>query len=220
MVHNLGKKHSVINHFVAELRNIHVQKDRMRFRNNLRRISACIGYEISKMLDYEPTDVETPLGIASMPLGTDRIVVANVLRAGIPMHEGMLDVFDQADNAFIGAFRKHHKDGSFDIRNDYAAVPSLQDAILILCDPMVATGASIHTALTELKRQGEPKQIHVVCTIASSFALEFLARQYPNVHIWAAAVDEELTAKGYIVPGLGDAGDLAYGSKDSGEVEE
>ena len=213
MIHNLSKKDSVIHHYIAELRNVHVQKDRMRFRTNLKRIAQFIGFEISKKLEYEATDVETPLGVASVPLSTDRVVIANILRAGLPMHEGMLEVFDQADNAYIAAYRVRHKDGSFDIQQDYVSTPNLDASVLILCDPMIATGASIRIALDQLLQNGKPKAIHLVCAIASTPAIEFISRMYPDAHVWAGAIDEELTGKGYIVPGLGDAGDLAYGEK-------
>jgi uracil phosphoribosyltransferase len=213
MIHNFSKKHSVVNHFIAELRNVHVQKDRMRFRTNLRRLAACMAYEISKLLDYEESEIETPLGIATIPLGNDRIVVGSIMRAGLPMHEGVLDIFDQADNAFIGAYRMHHKDGSFEINHEYTSSANLQDAILILCDPMLATGASIRIAIDELNKNGDPKAIHIVTAIASTTAIEFVSRMFPKAHIWAGAIDDELTAKGYIVPGLGDAGDLAFGEK-------
>jgi uracil phosphoribosyltransferase len=213
MLHNLSKKQSVINHFIAELRSVEVQTDRLRFRTNLRRLSTCIGYEISKQLVYHATDVATPLGTSTIAMCTDRIVLADILRAGLPMHEGLLDVFDRADNAFVGAYRRHHKDGSFDIQQDYLASPSVEDSVLILCDPMLATGASVRVALDQLLLHGQPKQIHIVCAIASAAAIEFVERMWPAAHIWAGAVDEELTAKGYIVPGLGDAGDLAYGTK-------
>ncbi len=214
MVHDFSKKPSVIHHYVAEMRNIHVQQDRMRFRTNLRRFAQCVAYEISKCLSYEKTEVETPLGIAQVQLSTDRVVIANILRAGLPMHEGMLDVFDQADNAYVGAFRAHHKDGSFEIQHDYLSTANLQDAVLILCDPMLATGASARVALDELNKFGEPAAVHLVCVIASTPAIEFMRRMFPKVHIWTGAIDDELTAKGYIVPGLGDAGDLAFGAKE------
>lgn len=214
MVHDLGKKNSVIQQFIAELRNVAIQNDRMRFRTNLRRVAMCMAYEISKTLQYQKKSVETPLGTSEMMLPTDRIVVANILRAGLPMHEGVLEVFDQADNAYIGAFRAHHKDGSFEIQQDYVTSPSIEGAVLLLCDPMLATGASARVAIDELMRFGTPKAIHLLCTIASVPGIEFMRRMFPDVQIWAGAIDEELTGKGYIVPGLGDAGDLAYGGKE------
>jgi uracil phosphoribosyltransferase len=214
MITNFSKKKSVINHFIAELRSVHIQNDRMRFRTNLRRYAACVAYEISKHLEYESTEVETPLGTAKIPLSTDRVVVANILRAGLPMHEGMLEIFDQADSAYVGAFRNHHKDGSFEIQHDYIASANLEDAVLILCDPMLATGASARVALDELLKFGTPASIHLVCAIASTPAIEFMQRMFPDVRIWAGDIDDELTAKGYIVPGLGDAGDLAFGPKE------
>lgn len=213
MLVNLAENNSVANRFIAELRNVELQKDRLRFRRNLERIGEVLAYEISKTLDYEPVEVETPLGIATHTLPADRLVLATILRAGLPLHQGMLNFFDQADNAFISAYRRHHKDGSFDIQLEYVSCGDLNDAVLILADPMLATGASVDMALKHLLRHGTPKIIHIVSVIASSAGVEAVQRQYPKAHLWLGAVDEELTAKAYIVPGLGDAGDLAYGEK-------
>jgi uracil phosphoribosyltransferase len=213
MLFNLADKNSIANQFVAELRNINVQQDRGRFRHNLERVGEVLAYEISQTLDYQTTQVETPLGIAPVPLPAQRIVLATILRAGLPFHHGMLRYFDHADNAFISAFRRHHKDGTFDIQLDYVTAPNLDGAVLILCDPMLATGASIHVALKELARFGEPAATHVATVIASTVGIEAVRQQHPKARIWAGAVDEELTAKSYIVPGLGDAGDLAFGDK-------
>jgi uracil phosphoribosyltransferase len=213
MIFNLAAKDSIANRFVAELRNTEMQQDRLRFRRNLERIGEVLAYEISQTLVYEPAEVETPLGIATVMLPSQRVVLATILRAGLPFHQGMLHYFDQADNAFISAYRKHHKDGSFDIQLDYVSTPRLDDCVLILADPMLATGASVNLALKELERFGTPAAIHVATVIASTAGLEAVRRRRPKAHIWAAAVDEELTAKSYIVPGLGDAGDLAYGEK-------
>lgn len=213
MVFNLAEKNSVANQFIAELRNLEIQKDRARFRRNLERIGEVLAYEISQTLDYELFEVETPLGIAPTMLPSSRVVLGTVLRAGLPFHQGMLNYFDTADNAFISAYRRHHKDGSFDIQLDYVSTPGLDDCVLILCDPMLASGASVNVALQELLRFGAPAVIHVATVIASTAGLDAVRRRYPRARIWTAAIDEELTAKSYIVPGLGDAGDLAYGDK-------
>lgn len=210
---NLAEQQSVANRFVAELRNINVQKDRMRFRRNLERVGEVLAYEISKTLAYKPTQVETPLGMAMPLLPTERIVLATILRAGLPLHQGLLNYFDQADNAFISAFRREHKDGSFTIQLDYVSTPGIEDSVLILADPMLATGASVNLALKEMMRFGHPSSIHIVTVIASVAGIDAVRKQHPLAHIWAGAIDEELTAKSYIVPGLGDAGDLAYGEK-------
>lgn len=213
MVFNLTEKQSVANQFLAELRSVDVQKDRARFRRNLERIGEVLAYEISKTLEYRLTEVETPLGLAPMMLPAQRLVLGTVLRAGLPMHQGMLHYFDNADNAFISAFRRHRNDGSFEIQLDYVSTPDLDGTTLILCDPMLATGASVNIALQELLRFGTPDAVHVATVIASTAGLEAVRRRYPKAFIWTAAVDEELTARSYIVPGLGDAGDLAYGEK-------
>jgi uracil phosphoribosyltransferase len=213
MVFNLSEKNSVANQFIAELRNVEIQKDRARFRRNLERVGEVLAYEISKTLEYELFEVETPLGVAPMMLPSQRLVLGTVLRAGIPLHQGMLSYFDSAENAFISAYRRHHKDGSFDIQLDYVSTPDLDGCVLILCDPMLASGASVNVALQELLRFGAPAVIHVATVIASTAGLDAVRRRYPRATIWAGAIDEELTAKSYIVPGLGDAGDLAYGEK-------
>jgi uracil phosphoribosyltransferase len=213
MIFNLAEHNTIANQFVSELRNSEIQKDRMRFRRNLERIGEVLAYEISKTLEYTPVEVETPLGVAISRLPTQRIVLATILRAGLPFHQGMLHYFDQADNAFISAFRRHHKDGSFDIQLDYVSTPSLDDVVLILCDPMVATGASVNLVLQELKRFGQPAHVHVAAVIASQAGLDAVCKRNPKASVWMGSLDEELTAKSYIVPGLGDAGDLAYGEK-------
>ncbi|MDX1911312.1 MAG: uracil phosphoribosyltransferase [Saprospiraceae bacterium] len=213
MLFNLAAKDSIANRFVAELRNTEMQQDRLRFRRNLERVGEVLAYEISQTLVYEPTEVETPLGIATIMLPPQKVVLATILRAGLPFHQGLLHYFDQADNAFISAYRKHHKDGSFDIQLDYVSAPDLDDCVLLLADPMLATGASVNLALKELERFGQPSAVHIATVIASTAGVEAVRRRWPKARIWAAAVDEELTAKSYIVPGLGDAGDLAYGEK-------
>lgn len=213
MLHNLQIKNSLLSKFVAELRNTKIQDDRMRFRRNMERIGEVFAYEISQTLQYQAEDIETPMGIASVQTCTDRIVIANILRAGVPMHNGVLNYFDQADNAFISAYRMHHKDGSFEINQQYVSCPELDEAVLILCDPMLATGASMDIAIKSLMEYGTPKQIHIATAIASVPGLEFIQRMHPQANIWTGAIDEELTAKSYIVPGLGDAGDLSFGPK-------
>lgn len=213
MIYNLSKNDSIANKFIAELRDVDIQQDRMRFRRNLERIGEILAYEISKTFSYEEKEVETPLGIANVNLPNESIVLATVLRAGLPFHQGLLNVFDHADNAFVSAYRQHHKDGSFEINIQYVSCPNLEQKTLIICDPMLATGASLNLAISELKNHGQPKQIHIVTAIASIDGLNYVKRLNPKAHIWLGAVDEELTARSYIVPGLGDAGDLSYGAK-------
>ncbi len=213
MIHCISQTNSIANRFIAELRDVNIQKDRMRFRRNLERLGEIMAYEISKTLDYYPQEVETPLGTARVNLPTDRIVLASILRAGIPLHQGFLNYFDDAENAFISAYRRHHRDGTFDIHMQYISCPDLTDSVLILIDPMLATGSSMHIVIEELANYGTPKQLHIATGIASKQGLEFIRREHPEAHIWMGALDEELTARAYIVPGLGDAGDLAFGEK-------
>lgn len=185
----------------------------MRFRRNLERLGEIFAYEISKTLPFAALDVETPLGIANTLQPSGRVVLSTILRAGLPMHTGMLNYFDNADNAFISAYRQNHKDGTFEIKLDYVASPDIQDAALVMVDPMLATGSSLHVAIQELMRFGTPSSLHIVAAIASQAGLEYIRRLYPHAHIWLGDLDEELTAKSYIVPGLGDAGDCAFGGK-------
>ncbi|MEM9544654.1 MAG: uracil phosphoribosyltransferase [Bacteroidota bacterium] len=213
MLHKIFEPNTVLNQFVAEIRDVEIQSDRMRFRHNMERIGQVFAYEISKYLNYSEKEVETPLGISNCQLSTDRIVLATILRAGLPLHNGLLSFLDKADNAFISAYRQHHKDGTFEIKMQYITCPSIEDSILIISDPMLATGASMHQTIRAILDNGKPKQIHVVVAIASTNGINYIRRHFPDVHLWVAAEDEELTAKSYIVPGLGDAGDLAYGSK-------
>ncbi|MEO0310781.1 MAG: hypothetical protein RIQ89_438 [Bacteroidota bacterium] len=214
MVHNLSVQNSIINQFVAELRNVDVQSDRMRFRRNLERIGEIIAYEISKTMNYIAIEVTTPLGVAAIPLPQQHPVLATILRAGLPLHQGLLNYFDRADNAFISAYRKHHKDGSFEIKLEYVSSPALNDRVLIISDPMLATGSSMVMTIKELMEKGKPQHIHIVAALASAQGIDYTKKHLgSNVTIWAAAIDEELTAQSYIVPGLGDAGDLAYGTK-------
>ena len=213
MVVNLSEKHSLLSNWVAELRDTDMQRDRMRFRRNLERIGEVMAYEISRVMPSVDRDVTTPLGISTCRMLETQPVLAMILRAGLPLHQGMLNYFDHADNAFISAYRKHHRDGSFDIELEYISCPSLEDRILIICDPMLATGASLVKTIQMLRTEGTPREVHVVSAIACSVGIDHLRREQPHVKIWCGAIDEELTAKGYIVPGLGDAGDLAYGEK-------
>lgn len=186
----------------------------MRFRRNLERIGEIFAYEISKTLPYVSRDVTTPLGIANMQVLREQPVVGTILRAGLPLHQGVLNYFDRADNAFISAYRKHHKDGTFDIKLEYVSCPSLENRVLILADPMLATGSSMVMTAKAIRERGNPSHTHIVAAVASTYGVEFVKSHLPeNVTIWCAAIDDELTAQSYIVPGLGDAGDLAYGTK-------
>lgn len=215
MVHNLSSSKSILNQYIAEIRNVDVQNDRLRFRTNLERIGAVMAYEVSKVLDYTAQEIETPLGTAKCQVLNSNVVIASIMRAGIPMHNGMLSVFDHAENAFISAYRKHGKDGSFKIKLEYVSKPDLTDKILILCDPMLATGSSMGLTYKALIQDGKPKHTHVIAAIASSEGVNYLQKNFAKseMSIWTAAIDDELTAQAYIVPGLGDAGDLAYGKK-------
>lgn len=212
---NLGDNNSVLNEYVAQMRDISVQKDRARFRNNLERLGHIFGYEISRLLRYSVKEITTPLGIAHVPTTDDKIVVATILRAGLPLHKGILDVFENAESAFVAAYRKYDKGDDFHINVEYSTAPHLGDKVLILADTMLATGASIQITYNKLIEEAEPVHTHLVCPIASVFAVEFLQKSMPKdkITLWTAAIDEELTSHSYIVPGIGDAGDLAYGSK-------
>ena len=210
------EKDSLFNPILSEMRDVNIQKDSMRFRFNLERLGYLFAYEISKTLAYREQEVQTPLGISSCKVLEDQIVLATVLRAGLPLHEGMLKIFDKAQNAFIAAYRKYGRNYKFTIQLEYMASPNLENKVLILTDPMLATGSTILLAYQEMVQQkGTPKHCHIVSPIASREGYEYLCRKLPqkNVSIWLGAIDEELTTKSYIVPGLGDAGDLAYGEK-------
>ena len=214
MVINLSEQHSLMSNWVAELRHTEVQEDRMRFRRNLERIGEVAAYEISKILPWKTQETPTPLGTHESKVLESQPVLATILRAGLPLHNGMLNYFDKADNAFISAYRKHHRDGSFEISMEYISCPVLENRILIISDPMLATGASIIKTIQYLKDLGNPAAIHVVVAIACSVGIESIHRDCGDeITIWCGDIDDELTAKGYIVPGLGDAGDLAYGVK-------
>ena len=212
---NLGEKNSLLNSYVAQLRDKTTQKDSMRFRKNLERIGNIFAYEISQTLTYSDKSVVTPLGIANIPTCDDQVVVATILRAGLPLHEGILNYFDNAQNAFVAAYRKYDKGEEFHINIEYCSSPDLNKKTLILADTMLATGASLEITYKRLCEEGEPAYTHLVCPIASAYAVEYLQKHLPadNATLWVAAIDEELTSRSYIVPGLGDAGDLAYGVK-------
>lgn len=214
MIVNLSDQHSLVSNWVSELRDVNVQGDRMRFRRNLERIGEVAAYEISKKLAFKTVEIPTPLGTHDSKVLEAQPVLATILRAGLPMHNGMLNYFDKADNAFISAYRKHHRDGSFEISLEYMSCPSLDDRTIIICDPMLATGASIVKTIQYMKDEGTPKEIHVVVAIACTMGIEYIQRECgDDIMIWCGDIDDELTAKGYIVPGLGDAGDLAFGTK-------
>jgi uracil phosphoribosyltransferase len=213
MVTKLVSANSIASIFLGELRDLSIQKDPFRFRTNLRRLGHILGYEVSKMFSYESRTIRTPLGEFDGVKIENKLVIATILRAGLPLHEGVLDCFDYAENAFITAYRKYSKSGDFEIKLEYVASPNLNGKTLILCDPMLATGASILGTLKELKTYGTPKQIYILGIIASRDAIETIQLYDSSLHIIVGDIDEELTAKGYIVPGLGDAGDLAYGKK-------
>lgn len=218
-IHNLSRTASIANEYLRQMRDERLQSNPILFRRNLNRFAQYAGFEISKGLRYQTVQTTTPLGEAVCQHLHDQVVLATIIRAGLPMHEGLLSVFDEAQNAFLSAYRQHHKDGTFEVTLEYVSSPDLDEKVLILCDPMLATGSSIVRSLEALMEYGTPDEIHVVTVVASSAGLEYVHREFPNVDIWIGAEDEELTAKSFIVPGLGDAGDLAYGEKYS-EFEE
>lgn len=213
MIKNLSQQHSLVSNWVGELRDVEIQRDRMRFRRNLERIGEAIAYEISKVLPSVDKEIQTPMGTAISKTLKDQPVLATILRAGLPLHQGLLNYFDQADNAFISAYRKHNKDGSFEISLDYISCPEMENRVVIISDPMLATGSSLVKTIHFLKNEGHPREIHIVAAIACTVGIEYVKREEPAVTIWCGDIDDELTAKGYIVPGLGDAGDLAFGTK-------
>ena len=215
MINVLEVNNSIANNFLAELRDVEIQRDSMRFRKNLERLGEVMAYEISKTLSYEEQDVISPLGSAKSFILNERIVLATIMRAGLGFHQGFLNFFDRAESAFVSAYRKHEKDGSFEIQLDYISSPDLTDKTLILIDPMIATGHSVALSLKGLRNKyGEPSKIHIASIISSAIGIDFLKNKLPlGTDIWTMAVDQELTAQAYIVPGLGDAGDLAYGEK-------
>jgi uracil phosphoribosyltransferase len=198
---------------MSELRDKDIQTDSMRFRRNLERIGEVAAYEISKKLSYEIKEVTTPFGTANCKVLQAQPVLATILRAGLGMHNGLLNYFDKAENAFISAYRKHSADGSFEISLEYMACPEIEGKVIIMSDPMIATGASLVKAIKYLKDEGEIQDLHIVCAVACTVGLEYIMRAQPTATIWCGDIDDELTAKGFIVPGLGDAGDLAFGPK-------
>lgn len=212
-VFNLSEYPNIGCKIIGEMRDVKIQTDRRRFRENMSKLGEILAYELSKSLEYVDGKVETPLGTASVKLPAHRFVIGTILRAGLPLHQGVLNVFDQADNAFVSAYRKHHRDGSFDIRVEYLSCPDLNGCTLILTDAMLATGASVHLTLLKLLEYGKPSSVHLVSAIGSVQGVEYVSRKYPELNIWIGAIDDELTAKSYIVPGLGDAGDLSFGEK-------
>jgi uracil phosphoribosyltransferase len=213
MITIIHEKPSIAGNFLADLRDISLQQNKVLFRRNLQRLGVYMAHEISKHLTYEVKQVQTPLGVASCSTLNTPIVLGTILRAGLPMHQGFLEVFDDAENAFLTAYRKHHRSGKFDIEMEYVSCPELTGKCLILIDPMLATGASIIKAVEHLLTYGIPWAIHIVSAIAAREGLEQVQGKLPQAHLWIGDVDEELTAKAYIVPGLGDAGDLSYGEK-------
>ncbi|MDR2408162.1 MAG: uracil phosphoribosyltransferase [Bacteroidales bacterium] len=215
MIHILDIHNSIANDFLSELRDIEIQKDRMRFRKNLERMGEIFAYEISKTMEYEEKEIVSSLGIAKCSVLKHQPVLCPIMRAGLAFHQGFLNYFDKAESAFISTYRKHEKDGSFEIELDYMSSPNLEDKTLILLDSMIATGFSITSSLKGLRpNYGEPAKIHVVSVISSIMGIDYLKKNLPiGTHIWTTAIDQELTAQAYIVPGLGDAGDLAYGEK-------
>lgn len=215
MVNHLTLQNSIFSEFISELRDVQIQKDSMRFRRNLERMGEIFAYEISKTLEYEIKETQTPLGIANCAKVKHQPVIATILRAGLPLHIGILNYFDKAENAFIGAYRRHHKDNSFDVALEYLASPDLTNKTLILCDPMLASGSSLLLTYNSLIKKSKPKHTHIVSAVASKQGVNHLKANLnqKEVTIWCGAIDDELTAHSYIVPGLGDAGDLAFGVK-------
>ncbi|MGB3606488.1 uracil phosphoribosyltransferase [Psychroserpens sp.] len=214
-IHNLSEENSILNSFISEIRDAHIQTDRMRFRRNIERIGEVLCYEMSKTLDYATKTVKTPLGESATELYQEEIVLCSILRAGVPLHNGLLNYFDDAENAFISAYRHHkHDPETFEIIVEYLACPSLEGKTLILADPMLATGQSMVATFEALKPFGTPKKIHLVSIIGAQDGVDFVDDNFgKDTHLWIAAIDQTLSDKGYIVPGLGDAGDLAFGKK-------
>lgn len=212
---NLGQNPSALNSFIAELRDVHIQKDSLRFRTNLERVGRVFAYEISRTLSYSDKDVATPLGVAQVATYDTPLVIAAILRAGLPLQSGLLDVFDRSESAFLSTFRKYGKGDYFKVFADYCTCPSLEGKTLIVADPMLATGSSMESALNKLAEEGgQAQHVHMVCPVASRYAVDqLLQRLDDNYTLWVAAIDEELTSHNYIIPGLGDAGDLAFGGK-------
>jgi uracil phosphoribosyltransferase len=214
-IHYISEQNSILNHFLAQIRDISIQKDSMRFRKNIERIGEIMAYELSKTLEYKPVTVQTPLGHKHTTTLADHVVLCSILRAGLALHQGFMNFFDEAENGFVSAYRHHYnQDDAFEILVEYQAAPSFQDKNLILIDPMLATGQSIVAVLQKLHLEQQPKEIHIAVAIAAPEGVAYLEKNIPaNCHLWVAALDEKLNEKNYIIPGLGDAGDLAYGGK-------
>ncbi|MFA5297245.1 MAG: uracil phosphoribosyltransferase [Lutibacter sp.] len=214
IINVLDKKNSILNKFIAELRDSEIQKDSMRFRRNIERVGEILAYELSKSLEFKNQTITTPLGNKNIQLPEKNIVLCSILRAGLPLHLGLLNYFDEAENGFISAYRKHINETEFEIVVEYFASPNLDGKILILADPMLATGRSIASVFEGLKKHGTPKEIHLACVIGATEGIEYVKKHFPaTTTLWIATVDEHLNDKGYIVPGLGDAGDLSFGYK-------
>lgn len=213
---NLSEHHSVLNNFLREIRDVDIQKDRLRFRRNIERIGEVMAIELSKVLNYASTDVQTPLAKTTVDVISDQLVLATILRAGMPLHQGFLNIFDHADNGFLSAYRREGKDGELEIVAEYMAAPSIEGKTLIVVDPMLATGMSMEVGYLALLKHGTPRHTHLCCTIATPQAIEYIRKALndrDDVTLWCAAIDPVLNEKKYIVPGLGDAGDLCYGQK-------
>lgn len=213
MIHILSEEFSLVNIWINELRNVEIQHDRMKFRRNMERIGEISAYYISKMLPYKEVEISTPLDKIKSKALESQPVITTILRAGVPLFQGILNYFDQADCGFVAAYRKHDVNDYFSIKQDYLTCPNLENKVLIVADPMLATGASLVEAIKDLLTNGEPSQIHIVVAIASKQGVETISKAYPHAHIWVGALDNDLTEKGYISPGLGDAGDLSFGEK-------
>ncbi|TYP99708.1 uracil phosphoribosyltransferase [Tenacibaculum adriaticum] len=214
-INHIGKENSVLNKFISELRDVAIQKDSMRFRRNIERIGEILGYELSKQLSFYSKEITTPLGIKKTNLPSEDLILCSILRAGLPLHNGLLNYFDDAENAFISAYRHHpNNDEHFEIVVEYFASPSINDKTLLLIDPMLATGRSLVAVHEAIKKYGSPKKIHIVSVIGSEDGVDYIKKHFPeNTSLWIADIDENLNDSGYIIPGLGDAGDLAFGEK-------
>lgn len=214
-IFHLLDQNTIANKFITQLRDVVIQKDSMRFRRNIERIGEILGYELSKELEYKPLEVKSPLGVSVINQPADDLVICSILRAGIPLHMGLLNYFDQAQNSFISAYRHHpNKDENFEIKVEYLASPNIDGKILVLADPMLATGRSFVNVYKAIKEVGTPKEIHIVSVIAAQEGIDYLASELPaNTKMWIGTIDQKLDKYGYIVPGLGDAGDLCFGEK-------
>lgn len=214
-IHNLSESNSVLNHFLAEIRDVKIHNDRMRFRRNIERIGEIMAYELSKILDYKTIEVQTPLGIKTTTEISNQLVLCSILRAGLPLHMGFLNYFDKAENGFISAYRHHpYNDAYFDIVVEYEAIADFNEACLLVVDPMLATGQSIVAVFNKLMERGAPKEIHIAVVIAAPEGIDYLEKHLPDTcHLWIGSLDEKLNKQSYIVPGLGDAGDWAFGNK-------